>query len=183
MHKKGYKSSIEGEKNKRNASWHISSILFIPPWNSRLRRLLKRFKNQHDNLQKIILGQTEGHFSTCSSLAIGLNLDKSTCWTQRRGAKNMCNARISLDSNRKCLDQVLANESLNSAQVDLFTLSIYTGTYWTCFQVQNRPKNVSFQFPHRNQRFVIFCPLIDDLKPFLCREDNADQTWKPLKFK
>ena len=78
-------------------------------------------------LQKIILGQTEGHFSTCSSLAIGLNLDKSTCWTQRRGAKNMCNARISLDSNRKCLDQVLTNESLNSAQVDLFTLSIYTG--------------------------------------------------------
>ena len=36
----------------------------------------------------------------------------------------------------------------------------------------------------KNQHFVtfIFCPTIDDLKPFLCREDNADQTWKPLKF-
>ena len=131
-------------------------------------------------MQKIILGQTEGHFSTCSSLAIGLNLDKSTCWTQRRGAKNMCNARISLDSNRKCLDQVLANESLNSAQVDLFTLSIYTGTYWTCFQVQNHPKNVSFQYPHQKQRFVtfIFLPFNRWFETFFIQRR---QCWSNLK--
>ena len=37
----------------------------------------------------------------------------------------------------------------------------------------------------KNQHFVtfIFCPSIDDLKPFLCREDNANQTSKPLKYK
>ena len=85
------------------------------------------YANANFLMQKIILGQTQGHFSTCSSLKIGLNLDRSTCWRERKGAGNKCNVHISLDSNRKCLDRVRDNALRGGAQVDLFTLSIYTG--------------------------------------------------------
>ena len=46
------------------------------------------------------------------------------------------------------------------------------------YNVANSLKNVSFEFLDRNQHFrkKNFAPSIEDLKPFLCREDNTDQT-------
>ena len=54
---------------------------------------------------------------------------------------------------------------------------------WNDLEIRNRGK---FRYNvikddcqvHLSLHFVtfIFCPSIDDLKPFLCREDNADQT-------
>lgn len=35
--------------------------------------------------KKIVLGQTNGDLSECSSRQIGLNLDQVTCWSERRG--------------------------------------------------------------------------------------------------
>ena len=94
-------------------------------------------------MQKIILGQTQGHFSTCSSLKIGLNLDRSTCWRERKGAGNKCNAHISLNSNRKCLDRVRDNARRGAgAQVDLFTLSIYTGIFLMRTKIHFKTKRI-----------------------------------------
>ena len=71
--------------------------------------------------QKIVLGQTSEHFSPCSSLKIGLNLDRSTCWNERKGAKKSCNNERTLKSHRECLD--------NLTQKDAITLESSTGMY------------------------------------------------------
>ena len=62
-------------------------------------------------LQKIVLGQTSKQFSACSSLKIGLNLDQSTCWSERKGANKVCNRESNFKTHRTCLDKLPRRDS------------------------------------------------------------------------
>ena len=81
------------------------------------------------SFQKIVLGQTTEHFSTCSSLKIGLNLDQSKCWAQRRGSLINCNSEDSLFSNRRCIEKMTLTvaEKDEEESIDLIASGLYAG--------------------------------------------------------
>ena len=77
--------------------------------------------------QKIILGQTSRHFSACSSNKIGLNLDQSTCWSDRNGTEKSCHSADSLESNRNCLEHKANEIETSQATLVFLETSIFTG--------------------------------------------------------
>ena len=50
------------------------------------------------------MGQTSEEFSPCSSIKIGLNLDQSVCWNERKGANHRCDHESDFQQHRNCLD-------------------------------------------------------------------------------
>ena len=55
------------------------------------------------------MGQTSEELSPCSSIKIGLNLDQSVCWNERKGANHRCDHESDFEQHRNCLDNYFYN--------------------------------------------------------------------------
>ena len=68
--------------------------------------------------QKIVLGQTSEEFSPCSSIKIGLNLDQSVCWNERKGADHRCDHESDFQQHRNCLDNYFLNSKWENMNLE-----------------------------------------------------------------